>query len=600
MKKLFVFIFFLPLMTNCGQTRGEAEHQVSAPRTLMSVKIKVDKSTPQIMYINTNNVRVYDLDQAQLSSGVSTNTPYLEQFMKYDKVTLYDTRGAWAYVEGSARDTKTSQVRPVGGWVASATLTPWQPEVFFNVKDNIFKMAQPITLYNDGLEGQAVDQIAQGDTLRVLKGNGERFFVVSKAGKEGWIDAESIDTTQLVAKGFGYKEELDVVIPVSKILKDSKGRPYQFTIQNEDLLDLDFNSDNLENVLKITHTSSGYIFAQNGIEKKIQEQLHYKLDDKIVTNINGENYLGNRSLILNFFGMVAVIDVFSPIKYLASDLGRLMSPNYKTFIKWMKEAENENYREYVVIKLFTRDINLKKITEIHLNDNMLFGASLMTLHSATNEMKLENGNIIIDMKVLHNGVLVDPGNAPDNPEEAQGVDKEILEKYKLTYKNIQLIISKKELLNTSIDGNEIFSKWLNFVKIFQDPRYTLFSSSSAGSYMDEAIPLINHKLEKIILGDHLSELKKNFFILYQFSSFSEVNSVFLLSFNVSDESQSKTIGGGNLVVNTKGDIIFTDYSNKKREKRFIFGTDENILFFQNGIAPHVQKFQKLNGVSYDY
>ncbi|NOY88873.1 MAG: hypothetical protein GXO93_05715, partial [FCB group bacterium] len=139
--------------------------------------------------------------------------------VKYDRVKMYDVRSNWAYVE----NIDTYSNKTVSGWAARKYLRPWKSAKFFKVKDNIFKLKKkPVALYNNGLKGTKVGTLPAREKIRVLRGNGVRFFVVTKSGKSGWVNPGAIDTKKLVAKSFSFEKKIEKKLPVSKSYTNKK------------------------------------------------------------------------------------------------------------------------------------------------------------------------------------------------------------------------------------------------------------------------------------------------------------------------------------------------------------------------------------------
>ncbi len=582
-------VLILLALTAC--TQSSARPGTEQPRPVLATQIKVDKSSPRSMYINTNNVRIYDLTPALLEQGVTTNTPYLEQFMKYDKVTLYTIRGDWAYVEGSARDTKTSQVRTVGGWVPQSTVTEWIPEKFFAVQDNVFKkIAKPITLYDDSLEGQAVDQIAKGDTFRVLKGNGERFFVVSQKGKEGWIEAESVDTSQLVAKGFGWKEEKRTSKIKSKMFLDSKGRALEYDIDGYYSL----ITNKAEIVFIKKNRLEGMYLKQNEFEVKIEEKLNQKRTlGTSDTNINGISYEGRKIFLDDFFGFFCVIDVYMPKSYRSHPLSYYQSPNIHDFLKWADEIEEQDLNEIVVFTLYSRNSNLTKFATKKIIGKIPMLYNLNRWDGLNKQYKIQGDKIVLSFEYYQNGLHLDPVKSlPDLSGEDEELQKKVL-KYSLT-KQIQEI----ELDMNKFNQDLIYKQLETWKQKMENEKK--MQSYSSNSMIGDPVkpPLYRDLLSILSINGNQYKFDKDFWIddfnaIYNYDFGTYMIPIFIPN----DIENSKQ--GGFIIINSLGKVICTYLvPNSSNTELEVIHKDTIVLFQRN--YDKTRSIIDIKGVTYEY
>ncbi len=281
------------------------------------------------MYCITNNVPIYkDLPSASDSNAPAvlavpgdTNVKgYIDQLMKYDRVSVTETKGEWAKIT-----VETHGGASPSGWVSTNTLAEWKPEEFLKQKDNVFKENKRIELYayNEDIQGiyvkkTKIDYIEPGYTFRVLKGNGDGFFVASSSGKSGWIENKSIDKTKLTAKGFNYKEAKEYVYnPNSKMTNKITGRPIEYDILPDDYSSVDLINGSLDNALQVLnyYSSEDKYFKQYGKETNCSEFIRNMKPLIPFVNISNTSYIFERKTIFNFFGMIAVIDIGIPRGY---------------------------------------------------------------------------------------------------------------------------------------------------------------------------------------------------------------------------------------------------------------------------------------------
>ncbi len=608
LSKFFFATFAMLLVTSsCGQPRPEVKAPSSNAVPIMASNIKVDKSAPKIMYINTNNVRIYDLTPALLESGVTSNTSYLEQFMKYDKVTLYDTRGDWAYVEGSARDTRTSVVRPVGGWVPQSTVTKWIPEKFFAVQDNVFKnIVHTITVYNDSLEGQAVDTISKGDTLRVLKGNGERFFVVSQQGKEGWIEAESVDTSQLVAKGVGYKEVISTSLPKSVNYTNYTGKPLAFEIFPEDLVRKEIGLAPEKNIpyFGVYKYKDNYSIQKNLILKSEDKEINLTQELNLsspdskynTTLIEGKKYASISKLINNFFGMIAEIVIYIPVQYKTSILGQSQSTSGKFLEKIENELKQDNHEEIVRISLYSRNNKLKKIKEITLKGKFLFEATLenafpiqnnsLSFQIPPHQVQMTDKGIKYTLFLISNNFLLDPLLAISD------TDNTSYQKYKYTYAPVSFEIENDEIKLTGMTKQDFFENSTFQITLYQDSLQKQ-NMGIRGSSFSEIKSLIKTK-KNIVIGGKNYIYGPDIDLFYASSYYINDINVYIVTGILPKEKKSCFI-----IMNSEGKILDTNVYDINNHKMVSFVKNNFIVLLPN-IYNEDKEATLFTGVLYDY
>ena len=596
------------------------------------------------MYCITNNVPVYkDFPSTDASAdapaGVPAGTPavlavpgdtnvkgYIDQLMKYDRVGLIETKGEWARIVRSPsvlNEVKDVSRGATQGWVSKNTLAEWKIEEFLKQKENVFKENKRIELYAESgdiqevsVKTKKIDYIEPGETFRVLKGNGEGFFVVTGSGKTGWIANKSIDTTRLVAKGFGYKEKSEYTFPKSQRYLDDtpayKG-PVEYKMMPEDMLDEGMINGNYEKVLHIGEKRQGrkseIVLMQNGIETNLTEAI--EKCSPLIRNrvIDGKEYEFERIVELNFFGMVGVIDVGIPKEYkelrskflkknrfgieLMGRGGWFIWEDYEKFVEFVRKSGK--YEEVVKIALYSRNVNITKIKEFDLKGTFAIKASLEHLKEDINQIKEENGLLVIKFGVAENGVLLD-----DLPKMLEGGNSYFLypdytgkeffsgRKYVLKPKVVELKVEKEELTGCRLEMRNVLEHWNNYKNYLKN------------NLIDKALyKKFLQLLQSIVINEKTFKIEKDYIISDVDSKYEKVfNSFILYFFRLNDN------GGGYIIVNNQGKILGLiydkdivgsglGYSGMKKENAFLqfkYYKKENVFYNCN----------VLKGVLYEY
>ncbi|RMG80530.1 MAG: hypothetical protein D6707_06270, partial [Bacteroidetes bacterium] len=266
-------ILILVVLNGCNEkTTVKPDSTVIIPKSL---ELEIDKSNPVKMYVNKKTLKVRAFDKSFKDWGADyklksyTNYPVKDTLFKYDRVTMYELRSNWAYVEGMIQDTLSSSNKMVSGWVASKYLKPWMKEKFFKVKENIFKLKRPVVLYANGIENKISGKIKSGSKIRVLRGNGDRLFVVSDSGDSGWIEPENIDTTKLVAKSFAYEKVKRITQKFTAKTISNGNEPIVLEFSPVDMLSDEFQRGEYEKVFK----QGSSVISVNGKEYVLHERL---------------------------------------------------------------------------------------------------------------------------------------------------------------------------------------------------------------------------------------------------------------------------------------------------------------------------------------
>ncbi len=427
-------------------------------------------------------------------AGDGKNAP--EQVMKYDRVRMYEVKGDWARVELT---TKTQRTQRQGGWIVRTALDEWQTTKFFNVKDNVFKAKKEIVLFGNSLSSentekkeQAIGSVSPNETYRVLKGNGERFYVVTSNGNAGWVESGNVDKSRLVVKEFSYRQKISDQISPSSIVKDSSGNPVRYDIMPEDMTDPAMLSGKFQDVPRFlnrnyfnySYTSKVNVkdtyIAQGNQEINIMEKLNFKKGFRREV-ADGIEYEFNQYLILNFFGMIAHVDVGIPVKYLEAHSNFYISrfgisdyrgkeislKDYESMMKWIKDRGP--FEEVVNISLYTRDIRLKKIKDIKLKGVFAFSRSLELFADRGGDCSTNNENIQIIIDVIENGVSLDRIPLISDVNEKYGDfrvyadNNELIEYYKnmnlFKPRQYEILITKDELKNSGVSIAQIMRTW---------------------------------------------------------------------------------------------------------------------------------------------
>lgn len=339
--------------------------------------------------------------------------------MKYDDAGVCFEKGGYAYI-----------MDPGGkaGWVSTNALADWNIPALFAVKDNVFPVKSNITLYSDPLSGsETVGVVENGDTLRILKGNGERFYIVTKKGIKGWIKNIEINNKLNVKKIYWKNLYLNTTNEVSKKFFN-KSNTNNIPI----LFDIDISSINNTNKLFIgkyfnNRLDPDLIFSQNGLEKNITEVLMNgitTIDGKYNKKIGEINYIFKRIINYNYFGFIAVFDIGIPKDYI--DLkdkfyedvtsGKIKINNINNNLNWTGYdiyvdyiKKHDEFSEIFNISLYSRDISLNLITNLNITGKFVFEESLKFINSIDRFYSyISNNHKIIVMSISGNGVLMDP------------------------------------------------------------------------------------------------------------------------------------------------------------------------------------------------
>ena len=616
------------------------------------------------MYCITNNVPVYkDFPSTDASAdapaGVPAGTPavlavpgdtnvkgYIDQLMKYDRVGLIETKGEWARIVRSPsvlNEVKDVSRGATQGWVSKNTLAEWKIEEFLKQKENVFKENKRIELYAESGDIQEVsvktkkfDYIEPGETFRVLKGNGEGFFVVTGSGKTGWIANESIDTTRLVAKGFGYKEKSEYVLPksekyFSKI--DKKEVPVKFQLMPEDILSISMLNGKYEKVLKFGYKDSpgrrDIIFSQNGKETNVNEVLGRRLilksysgDEMKSVDINGKTYHVLKEIILNFFGMVGVIEVYLPAAYI-EEIKNWYKKNLppETFLDWkgyeklVEYLRDKNYKEIVKVTFYTRDVELRKIKEFELEGSFAFLPTTvyegsfafrnffeyLNIHS----IEERDEGLIIELGIANNGVLLDEvpfvyyNNGQILPIDVTGRESFNNLKYAMKMKKVEFVIGKEELNKAGVKAEEIKQFWDNYVefKKSEERDGVLTRVNNPSVPMKKIREFEDNLFKSIVINGKVLWLRKDYEIVYQNSIYAKGKNVYLLHFYI---KKAKGGGGGYIIMNSKREPISINYYQRLNSLDGFYNYNENILEIVLNLQEELINLEFLREVTYGY
>ncbi|NOY88874.1 MAG: hypothetical protein GXO93_05720 [FCB group bacterium] len=180
---------------------------------------------------------------------------------------------------------------------------------------------------------------------------------------------------------------------------------------------------------------SGNKIMQYGRETNVVKALGYKEElgergeRKVV---DGEIYTFLTFLNLNFYGMIAKIEIGMPkkyenvlVSYCRNKLGfknfeldsswyswgrydyTINIEQYKGLISWLKKEGP--FKEIVRIHLYTRDVRLKKIKDVEIRGTFAYKKSYSRLYNEEmNQVKItKNGDAILTLGILKNNATLD-------------------------------------------------------------------------------------------------------------------------------------------------------------------------------------------------
>lgn len=427
----------------------------------------------------TNHVPLYgygpDFEQfTTLDITSNTNLPVIDQLMKYDDAGVCFEKGGYAYIIAPGDK---------AGWVSTNALADWNIPALFAVKDNVFPVKSNITLYSDPLSGnETVGVVEIGDTLRVLKGNGARYLIVSRKGLIGWAEI-NLKNYNLIAKSLFIRDSTNIIIVKSLKYKDQSGKPLNYKI-----LPYDFSYNSITNtnyfeliphfINNYNNQKKEYYVRQFNKEIYINEKLD--LNDNIwIENINNKIYNFKQIVINNFYGFFAVIDIGIPeeyiniynnYKYNVINSDRMTWDQFDKYIDYVKSKGV--LKEFVRIKLFTRDINLKKIKEVIISGSFAFEISLSYLKNELNSMFYSDYDLIANFAIANNDVILDDTPFIIDNGITYKLFPDFVSTNNFSKKSNSLKpfiysikFSKKELSEFNINANDLIRTWNNYKNI---------------------------------------------------------------------------------------------------------------------------------------
>lgn len=388
MKKFLPFILLLLAVAACGGQQAVVRKDSKASAADMVPADTKDSEIPagkyKDMYSVLNNVFIYLSPDA--NGSISSN----DQIMKYDRVRMFEVRGDWARISLSASLPERS--RRQTGWVARSSLDEWVTAKFFNVKDNVFNSTKPVLLYGNSKDARKAKE--EGETnmgfasldlkepYRVLKGDGNGFYIVSKSGKEGWVALGEVPSEKLVAKEFVYKtiESNSYFYPVKK---DDKAQAFQLANNNQIKYYLENKQDKVVYISSfITNTRKNAIIYNNGVYIDLLNKIgSYPYTEEFV-KINGNDYYywgyiaSTTSGSVDFFGFIVKYVIYNPKDYV-DQMEAILKKKKSEYVSYTEEIAkiSEKQTQKVKLTFFTRDSRMEKIKEVEFEGNFDFSAT---------------------------------------------------------------------------------------------------------------------------------------------------------------------------------------------------------------------------------
>ncbi len=437
-------------------------------------------------------------------AGDGKNAP--EQVMKYDRVRMYEVKDGWARVVLTTKP-QSAQSRTLslskGGWVLRSALADWDSSKFLKVKDNVFTAKSPALIYDtpyspkdnfdNPLSQNSIETVTSNEKYRVLKGNGERFLVVSDSGKTGWMNVQNIETKELVAKSVQIEKFISVEVPsttkYSNQTKFKENDYIKFFVPNGYSVDPNLSRGNIDETLligklkyKTPEASKLFpntrkdktLLRKNGKVVVLEDLLGYNFnyirkiykDIPVITNINSIQYALFRYPVINFYGMIAVFEVFKPAGLIDLEKKIFDSEQYGTDYRYyMNQINNivvkNNWVQKTRITLYSYDTSLNKIKEVWIDGNFHVEAGLEHLYdNPNNRVVFSEKEAKITVGTVKNVVLIVPYINDYNGPVWEGYLTGEVPGY-----NINIDIKKEEFEKAGMTIIDAYNNWNAFAKV---------------------------------------------------------------------------------------------------------------------------------------